>query len=112
MSKVAHYLQEHLIGEVIYSLRVDVRAYFATDASIFRLTPSVVVYPRNESDVRKIARFSWQLAERGRVLPLTARGSGTDQGGAAIGGGAILASSRHHANRILELDSKSGKCHH
>ena len=105
MSKVAHYLQEHLIGEVIYSS--DVRAYFATDASIFRLTPSVVVYPRNESDVRKIARFSWQLAERGRVLPLTARGSGTDQGGAAIGGGAILAFPAH-MNRILELDSKSG----
>lgn len=105
MSKVAHYLQEHLIGEVVYSS--DVRAYFSTDASIFRLTPSVVVYPRNESDVRKVARFAWQLAERGRVLPLTARGSGTDQGGAAIGGGAILAFPAH-MNRILELDSKSG----
>lgn len=105
MSKVAHYLQEHLIGEVIYSS--DVRTYFSTDASIFRLTPSVVVYPRNESDVRKVARFAWQLAERGRVLPLTARGAGTDQGGAAIGGGAILAFPAH-MNRILELDSKSG----
>ncbi len=105
MSKVAHYLQEHLIGEVIYSS--DVRAYFSTDASIFRLTPSVIVYPRNESDVRKAARFAWQLAERGRVLPLTARGAGTDQGGAAIGGGAVLAFPAH-MNRILELDSKSG----
>ena len=105
MSKVAHYLQEHLMGEVISSS--DVRAYFSTDASIFRLAPSVVVYPRNESDVRKIARFSWQLAERGRVLPLTARGAGTDQGGAAIGGGCILAFPAH-MYRILELDSKSG----
>jgi FAD/FMN-containing dehydrogenase len=105
MSKVAHYLQEHLLGEVVNSS--DVRAYFSTDASVFRLMPSVVVYPRNESDVRKVARFAWQLAERGRVLPLTARGAGTDQGGAAIGGGIILAFPAH-MNRILELDSKSG----
>ncbi|MFI5275456.1 MAG: FAD-binding oxidoreductase [Candidatus Saccharimonadales bacterium] len=105
MSKVAHYLQEHLLGEVVSS--TDVRAYFSTDASIFRLTPSVIVYPRNESDVRKVARFAWQLAERGRILPLTARGAGTDQGGAAIGGGVILAFPAH-MHRILELDSKSG----
>ena len=103
MSKVAHYLQEHLLGEVVSS--TDVRAYFSTDASIFRLMPSVIVYPRNESDVRKVARFAWQLAERGRVLPLTARGAGTDQGGAAIGGGVIL-SFPAHMHRILELDSK------
>lgn len=106
MSKVAHYLQEHLLGEVVISN--DVRAYFSTDASIFQLSPSVVVYPRNESDVRKVARFAWQLAERGRVLPLTARGAGSDQGGAALGGGAILAFPAH-MNRILELDSKSGQ---
>ena len=53
MSKVAHYLQEHLLGEVMASS--DARKYFATDASIFTLTPSLVVYPRNENDVRKTA---------------------------------------------------------
>jgi len=105
MSKVAHYLQEHLLGEVTSS--ADVRAYFSTDAGIFQVTPSVVVYPRNESDVRKTARFAWQLAERGRVLPLTARGAGTDQGGGAIGPGVVLAFPAH-MHRILELDSKSG----
>jgi len=105
MSKVAHYLQEHLLGEVTSS--TDARAYFSTDAGIFQVTPSVVVYPRNESDVRKVARFAWQLAERGRVLPITARGAGTDQGGAAIGSGVVLAFPAH-MHRILELDSKSG----
>lgn len=105
MSKVAHYLQEHLLGEVMTS--VDARQYFATDGSIFTVAPSVVVYPRNENDVRKVARFTWQLAERGRILPITARGSGTDQGGAAIGSGIILAFPAH-MNRVLELDSKTG----
>lgn len=105
MSKVAHYLQEHLLGEVMTS--PDARKYFATDGSIFSVVPSLVVYPRNENDVRKTARFAWQLAERGRVIPITPRGSGTDQSGAAIGSGIMLAFPAH-MNRIVELDPKSG----
>lgn len=105
MNKVAHYLQEHLVGEVM--IGTDARRYFATDMSIFGLPPMLVVYPRNENDVRKTARFTWQLAERGRVIPITARGSGTDQSGAALGAGVILAFPAH-MNKILELDSKTG----
>lgn len=105
MSKIAHYLQEHLVGEVMTS--VDARRYFATDASVFQLPPALVVYPRNENDVRKTARFSWQLAERGRVIPMTARGSGTDTSGAALGSGIMLVFPAH-MNRILELDTKAG----
>jgi len=104
MSKVAHYLQEHLVGEVMTG--TDARRYFATDASILQLPPALVVYPRNENDVRKTARFTWQLAERGRIIPITARGSGTDQAGAALGGGIMLVFPAH-MNRILELDSKA-----
>lgn len=105
MNKVAHYLQEHLVGEVMAG--ADAKKYFATDASIFSIPPAIVVYPRNENDVRKTARFIWQLAERGRVIPLTARGAGTDQGGAAIGPGVVMAFPAH-LNRILEFDGKSG----
>src|SRR6476620_2167883 len=103
MSKVAHYLQEHLTGEVMTS--TDARRYFATDGSILAVAPALVVYPRNENDIRKTARFTWQLAERGRVIPITARGSGTDQTGAALGRGVILVFPAH-MNKILELDTK------
>jgi len=105
LSKVAHYLQEHLLGEVMTS--ADARRYFATDGSILTVTPSLVVYPRNENDVRKTARFTWQLAERGRIIPITARGSGTDQAGAALGSGIMLVFPAH-MNRIVELDPKNG----
>ena len=104
MNKVAHYLQEHVIGEVMTG--ADARRYFAHDTSIFTLSPAIVVYPRNENDVRKTARFAWQLAERGRVIPITARGAGTDQSGAAIGEG-ILVVFPAHLHRILELDAKN-----
>lgn len=105
MSKVAHYLQEHVLGEVMTS--ADLRRYFSTDGSVFSITPSLVLYPRNENDVRKAARFTWQLAERGRIIPITARGLGTDQGGAAIGSGIMMVFPAH-MNKIIELDGKSG----
>jgi FAD/FMN-containing dehydrogenase len=104
MSKVAHYLQEHLTGEVMIS--TDARRYFASDASILQIPPALIVYPRNENDVRKTARFTWQLAERGRIIPITARGAGTDQTGAALGSGVMMVFPAH-MNRILELDTKT-----
>jgi FAD/FMN-containing dehydrogenase len=106
MSKVADYLQEHVVGEVMTS--ADARAYFATDASMFRVEPAIVVYPRNENDIRKTARFTWQLAERGRIIPVTARGLGSDVSGAALGSGIVLVFPAHQ-HKILELDSKSGE---
>ncbi|MCA9333035.1 FAD-binding oxidoreductase [Candidatus Saccharibacteria bacterium] len=105
MNKVAHYLQEHLIGEVMTGS--DARRYFSTDGSILSVTPAIIVYPRNENDVRKAARFTWQLAERGKVIPITARGSGTDQSGAALGEGIVMAFPAH-MNKVLELDGKTG----
>ena len=105
MNKIAHYLQNHLRGEVMDSK--DARIYFSNDNSILTLTPTIVAYPKNENDVRKAARFSWQLAERGRLLPITSRGSGTDQTGAAIGSGLVLVFPAH-MNQLVELDTKSG----
>ncbi len=103
MSKVAAYLRGHISGEV--STREDVRASVATDNSVLSITPELVIYPRNTNDIRKVARFAWQLAEKGHVLPLTARGAGTDDSGAAIGKGAVIATTAH-MNKIFEYDAK------
>lgn len=106
MNKVAHYLQEHLNGEVVTS--ADALKYFSTDMSIFSLTPLIITYPKNENDVRKISRFAWQLAERDRHIPITPRGLGSNVTGAAIGNG-IVTVFPAHMNKILELDSRSGE---
>jgi FAD/FMN-containing dehydrogenase len=103
MSKLANYLQEHLRGEVVSAS--SVRATFSTDSSILQVTPEMVIFPFNVSDIRKLARFTWQLAEKGHVLPVTVRGGGTDQTGAAIGKGAIV-SLPAHMNMMLEFDTK------
>ena len=103
MSKVAQYLNEHLLGEV--TTNEHIRRQYATDGSVLRIVPDMVVYPRTTSDLRKIARFSWQLAEKGHKLPITVRGGGTDQTGAAIGSGVVV-DTRAHMNEIFEVDAK------
>jgi len=106
MNRVALYLQEHLLGEIITNK--DAREYLSTDASVFKILPNVIIYPMNTSDVRKIVKFSYQLALKGKILPITARGLGTDQSGAAIGEGLLLVFPAH-LNKLLELDTKTGE---
>jgi FAD/FMN-containing dehydrogenase len=103
MNKIASYLQEHLHGEILTT--DEARQYFATDASVLEVKPSMVIYPQNTNDIRKLVRFSWQLAEKGHVLPITARGRGSDLGGAAIGKGIVVVFPVH-INRLLELNIK------
>lgn len=103
MSKIAQYLQEHVLGEVLTA--PDIRRQLAHDASVLRLAPAAALYPRDESDIRKAARFCWQLAERGRIVPLGVRGGGSDTSGGSLSSGIIVLPTAH-MNRILELEPK------
>lgn len=103
MSKVATYLQEHILGEV--TINPAVLAALSRDYSPLQITPEMAVYPRVTNDIRKAARFAWQLAEKGHALPLTPRGAGTDETGGAIGKG-IVVSLAAHMNSLLEFDAK------
>lgn len=103
MSKVAEYLQSHIIGEV--SIRKETRALLSRDGSVMEITPEVVVYPRVTNDIRKINRFAWQLAEKGHILPVTARGGGSDQTGAALTSGLSMVLPAH-MDEIYEYEPK------
>lgn len=103
MSKISQYLNEHILGEVMCA--ESVRKQFSTDGSILTVTPDLIVNPRATEDIRKIARFTWQLAEKGHVMPITIRGGGTDQTGAAVNNGIII-NSLAHLNKIIYLNLK------
>lgn len=103
MNKVAAYLQSHIAGDILAGPKV--RDVYSRDGSILTVAPNLIVYPRTTSDIRKVARFAWQLAEKGHAVPITPRGNGTDTSGAAIGKGIIMSMSAH-MGRILELDTK------
>lgn len=103
MNKIAQYLNEHILGEATSSPVICKK--FSQDASVLSIKPDIVVSPRVANDIRKVARFSWQLAEKGHVLPITVRGGGSDQTGAAIGKGVII-NTKAHLNSILYLSLK------
>ena len=104
MSKIAQYLNEHVLGEVTSAGPVLKR--FSRDGSILNITPELVVHPRVTNDIRKVARFTWQLAEKGHVMPITARGGGSNRTGAAIGKGIII-NTLAHLNNIIYINLKS-----
>jgi FAD/FMN-containing dehydrogenase len=103
MSKITQYLNEHILGEVTGN--ESVRKRFARDGGILSITPEIVVHPRVTNDIRKIARFTWQLAEKGHVLPLTVRGSGSNHTSSAIGKG-IIVNTIAHLNDVIYINQK------
>ena len=70
---------------------------YAVDASIYRLTPKVVVLPESEDDIDRIVDYAVRQG-----VPLTARAAGTNLTGSAIGTGIILDVSK--MNRVLEVN--------
>ncbi|MDT5402429.1 MAG: hypothetical protein QOK33_5660, partial [Mycobacterium sp.] len=77
------------------------RAEYSTDASLYRVVPDVVVFPRAPDEVGAIVEVGRSLG-----VPLTARGAGTSIGGNAVGPGLVLDFSRH-LNRVLDIDPTS-----
>ena len=74
---------------------VDLAGY-ATDASLYRIMPRVVVRPRNVEEVRALLAFA-----RREHVPLTFRAAGTSLSGQALGTGIIVDCTRHW--RALEI---------
>lgn len=74
------------------------RTLFATDASIYQVTPLGIAFPRDAAGVAQLVRIA-----RRHGVPLTARGAGTGLAGGAVGRGIIVDMSRH-MNRVLALD--------
>lgn len=102
MSKLAKYLNRHIVGNVFD--RPSLVQTYQNDRSILEITPRLVALPENTDDVRRLARFSYQLAGREITLPLTVRGTGLDKTGAAIGEGLVILTER--LNQIEELDAR------
>ena len=77
------------------------RAEYSTDASNYRVVPSVVVFPRHVEE----AAAALDVARRTGV-PVTSRGGGTSTAGNSVGSGIVLDFSRH-LNRVLTVDPEA-----
>jgi FAD/FMN-containing dehydrogenase/Fe-S oxidoreductase len=77
------------------------RAEYSTDASNYRVVPSVVAFPRHEDEV-----LAALAVARTHGVPLTSRGAGTSIAGNSVGTGIVLDFSRH-LNQIGVIDPQA-----
>ncbi|MFI6367734.1 FAD-binding and (Fe-S)-binding domain-containing protein [Nocardia sp. NPDC050630] len=86
-------------------VRIDdsplVRSLYSSDASVYRVSPGAVVFPRSIDDVDAIVA---ECADKN--VPLTSRGAGTSIAGNAIGTGLVLDHSKY-LDAVLEVDPES-----
>ena len=76
-------------------------AAYSSDASLYRVPPRAVAFPRDHDQVVAAVAACNETA-----MPITARGAGTSVAGNAIGPGLVLDFSRH-LNRVLHVDASS-----
>lgn len=100
MESLASGLAKKLKGEV--SSDLSVRRRVRHDASIYELTPDVVVAPRDTADIEALVRFVLAHKKDTPKLSLTPRSAGTDMSGGAIGN-SILVEMTPHFNAIESL---------
>lgn len=71
MSKLAKYLNRHIVGNVFEQPSI-LQAY-TSDRSVLQYTPRFLALPETPDDVRRLVRFANQLAMRDFRLPITVR---------------------------------------
>ncbi len=89
-----------LAGRLTGSLHWDRlhQSLYATDASVYRMTPLAVAFPKNGEDLRELIAFAGR--HKCGLIPRTA---GTSLAGQCVGPGIVVDVSRHFTE-ILELD--------
>jgi FAD/FMN-containing dehydrogenase len=74
------------------------KATYSTDASVYRMTPLGVAYPKNEADIIKLISFAHK--ENTNLIP---RAAGTSLAGQCVGKGLVVDTSKHFTS-IKSLD--------
>eukprot|EP01037_Dinobryon_pediforme_P021587 gene21587-22491_t len=95
-SNAAKQLQRELRGDVLFG-KAD-RGRYATDASIYQITPIGVVVPRDQRDLEMALDIA-----RSHHMPVLARGAGTSQCGQTVGEALVIDNSKW-LNKVIDFD--------
>lgn len=101
-SPLAARLEGHIEGELLFD--AFSRGRYATDASIYQMTPLGAVVPKTDTDIEAALDAARELGAS--VLP---RGGGTSQCGQTVNQSLVIDNSKYF-NKILELDVKNRRC--
>jgi FAD/FMN-containing dehydrogenase len=79
---------------------------YSKDASIFKITPTLVVYPKNSNDVKQVVKFVARNKPAHPELSITARSAGTCMSGGAINDSIIMDFTKY-MNEIIDFKEES-----
>lgn len=89
-------LQQQLEGELYFDLLH--LGLYATDASVYRMEPLAVAYPKTDQDIKMLLAFASE--NNTSIIPRTA---GTSLAGQCVGNGIVVDVSKHF-NKILSIN--------
>ncbi|GAA3605922.1 FAD-linked oxidase C-terminal domain-containing protein [Flavivirga amylovorans] len=91
-------LRDKLSGELYYDDLI--KSIYATDASVYRILPLAVAYPKDKEDIKLLISFA--KTHKTSLIPRTA---GTSLAGQCVGEGIIVDVSKYFTN-ILDLNEE------
>ncbi|APY00241.1 FAD-binding and (Fe-S)-binding domain-containing protein [Lacinutrix venerupis] len=98
-SSILNTLGNELDGELHFSDLI--KRLYATDASVYRMLPLAVSYPKSYKDIKKLITFASK--NKTSLIPRTA---GTSLAGQCVGNGIVVDVSKHF-NKILDFDKEA-----
>jgi FAD/FMN-containing dehydrogenase len=75
---------------------------YSEDYSIFKVKPRVVVFPKDEEDVKALVKFAAEKKTKGEPVSLTGRSAGTDMSGGPLNDSVIVEFAKYF-NNIQEI---------
>lgn len=79
---------------------------YSKDASIFKVTPTLIIYPKNSNDVKQVVKFVARNKPAHPELSITARSAGTCMSGGAINDSIIMDFTKY-MNEIIDFKEES-----
>ena len=92
-------LSEILEGELFYDDLI--KSIYATDASVYRILPLAVAYPKSKADIKALINFA--KVHKKSLIPRTA---GTSLAGQCVGEGIVVDVSKYFT-KIISFDEKN-----
>ncbi|MEX1014879.1 MAG: FAD-binding oxidoreductase [Candidatus Paceibacterota bacterium] len=76
---------------------------YSTDASIFKVKPEVVIFPKDKDDLRKIINFVIDKKHKNKNISLTMRSGGTDMTGGPLNN-SIIVDVNKYLNKVKKVE--------
>lgn len=98
MDKLKNFLDK---SKIKYSLDKEVIRKNSEDTSLFKITPEIVIYPKNKYEVSEIARFVFL----NKGYNIASRSAGSDMSGGVLGSSIVLSFTKYF-NNIIAIDKE------